>query len=189
MSDAPEIGHQIRRRRRERGLTLEGLAAASGVSATMLSEVERSVKNPTVRLAWQIARALDCSLTDLLEEPESPPMQRVAADDRRTLVDPETGVVRHGVPTALMARGLEIAWYELPEGAASGEFSPNREGVLEHVIGVHGRLDLRVGDERVEVERGDHVTYGPQSTVEYRNAGPDVCEFILLSDRSRRTES
>lgn len=185
MTDAPDIGRQIRRRRQELGLTLEALASSSGVSTTMLSEVERSVKNPTVRLAWQIARALDCSLTDLLEDPDRPPPRVVRAEDRRTLVDPETGVVRHGQSTDLLHRGLEVAWYELPPGAGTGEMSPNRPGVLEQVIGLTGRLRLRVGGENVEIGPGDSVTYGPQAVVEYRNAGRTACEFLLLSDRSR----
>lgn len=189
MTEAPEIGAQIRRRRRERRMTLDALASASGVSATMLSEVERSVKNPTVRLAWQIARALDCSLTDLLDEPRGGSLRAIRAAERRTLLDPESGVARHGITSELLDRGLEIAWYEIPAGAASGEMSPNRTGVLEHIIGLRGRLELRVGDEAVEVGPGDNVTYGPQAVVEYRNAGRGRCEFILLSDRSRVGES
>lgn len=185
MTEAPDIGHQIRRRRQDLGLTLDALAAASGVSATMLSEVERSVKNPTVRLAWQIARALDCSLTDLLEEPGGTPTRIVRAADRRTLVDPETGVTRHGVSSDLLHHGLEVAWYELPAGAGTGEMSPNRPGVLEQVIGITGRLRLRVGDEETDLGPGDSVIYGPQTVVEYRNPGRSACEFLLLSDRSR----
>jgi XRE family transcriptional regulator, regulator of sulfur utilization len=185
MPSAPEIGRAIRRRRQEGGVTLEALATASGVSVAMLSEVERSVKNPTVRLAWQIARALDCSLTDLLEEPPAPPTTFVPAAQRRTLEDPETGVVRHGLITALLQGGLEVVSYEIPAGSTTGEMWPNRPGVLEHVVGIGGSLTLRVGEQRLQVERGDHVTYAPQTVVEYRNDGREPAEFLLLSDSSR----
>lgn len=60
----PEIGPSVRRWRHVRGLSLAGLAAASGVSRTMLSEIERGRKQPTVRIAYQIACAFDCSLTE-----------------------------------------------------------------------------------------------------------------------------
>lgn len=182
MSDTPEIGPQIRSRRQELGMTLEALAAASGVSATMLSEVERAVKNPTVRLAWQIARALDCSLTELLEQPP-PPVRIVRAAERRTLADPETGIVRRGLATQLRRWRLELAWYDLPAGAATGEMSPARSGVIEHVIGLAGTLTLRVGEMETPVRPGDNVTYGPQAVVEYRNEGVEPCRFLLLSDR------
>ena len=78
MSDPADLGSNVRRRRLARGLTLDQLACASGVSPTMLSEVERSVKNPTVKLAYQVARALGCSLSDVLDAGEAL-MQNVAA--------------------------------------------------------------------------------------------------------------
>lgn len=186
MKSPPDaIGPCIRRRRKQLGLTLERLASDSGVSVTMLSEVERSVKNPTVKLAWQIARALDCSLTDLLEEEHPPAMTVLRASDRRTLTDPETGVERHGVITELLQRGLEVATYRLPPRSGTGAMAPNLPGVLEHIVVLSGCLSLEVGDATVGLKKGDHVTYGPQAVVEYRNDGARPCEFILLSDRSR----
>ena len=182
---APDIGGRVRARRLELGLTLDALAAESGVSVTMLSEVERAVKNPTIRLAWQIARALGCSLTDLIEESGPPPVWVVSAADRPTLADPETGVVRHGLSTELLRRGLEVVWYRLPPGASTGEMSPNRAGVLEHVVGLAGELTLLLATSEHQVSRGDNVTYGPQTAVEYRNAGEGWCEFLLLSDTSQ----
>jgi len=179
----PDIGGQIRARRKQKGLTLDGLARRSGVSAAMLSEVERSVKNPTVKLAWQIARALNCSLTELLDEP-GPPTTLVRAAERSTLIDPETGMARHGVSTTLMHGALEVATYVLPQGASSGAMPANRPGVVEHVAVASGQLDLRIGDEELVLAAGDHITYGPQDVVEYRNGGEGELEFVLLSDSS-----
>ena len=179
---APEIGSQIRARRKAQGLTLEALAERSGVSAAMLSEVERAVKNPTVKLAWQVARALGCSLTELLDEPE-PGTTLVRATERRTLVDPETGVQRHGVSTPLLAQALEVATYDLPAGATTGDMPANRAGVVEHVVVIEGELTLRIGEGLEVLSAGDHITYRPQAVVEYAG-GADGCRFVLLSDSS-----
>ncbi len=182
----PDLGAQIRRRRRRAGLTLEALAAASGVSATMLSEVERSRKNPTVRLAWQIARALGCSLTDLLEESPPPPPRVVRAHERAILREPDGGVERFGVRTALAGGALEVAEYRLRPGAGTGPMEANRDGVLEHVVVVSGRLLLRVGDATMQLRAGDHATYAPQVAVEYRAGAGRACRFLLLSDAGER---
>jgi len=179
----PDIGGQIRARRKQQGLTLDGLAQRSGVSPAMVSEVERSVKNPTVKLAWQIARALGCSLTELLDEPGAP-TTLVRATERSTLIDPETGVARHGVSTSLMHGALEVVTYILPEGAGSGAMPPNRPGVVEHVAVTRGELSLRIGEDEIDLTAGDHISYGPQDVVEYRNSGAGKLEFILLSDAS-----
>lgn len=178
-----EIGRNIRERRQLLGLSLDALAKRSGVSTTMLSEVERSTKNPTVRLAYQIARALGCTLTDLLQEPDQPAVRIVCANDRVTLIDDESGVVRHGLAAGEL--GLEMAWYELAAGATSGEMSPNRKGVIELVTVSDGNLLLVLGGDEVRLGPGDTATYAPNVTIEYRNAGRKRCKFLLLSDASR----
>jgi transcriptional regulator with XRE-family HTH domain len=164
-------------------LSLEALAKRSGVSTTMLSEVERSTKNPTVKLAYQIARALGCTLTDLLQEPDRPSMRMVPAKERVTLHDPESDVVRHGLAAGEL--GLELAWYELPVGASSGEMAPNRTGIIELVTVQDGTLILLLGGKEQKLSAGDTATYTPSVTIEYRNGGRKKCRFLLLSDASR----
>lgn len=185
---APEpadIGPNIRRRRMRAGLTLEQLATDSGVSVAMLSEVERSVKNPTVKLAYQIARALGCSLSDLLEDGEPSPVQVIRGDDRRTLLDAETGVARHALSPEFLRRGIELVLYEIPKRQSTGEMSPNRAGILEHVFVLEGRLTLVLGEQRLELAAGDGATYGPQVTTEYRNESSRTCRFLLCGDATR----
>ncbi len=174
----------IRYRRKSLGMTLDQLAEGSGVSRTMLSEVERSLKNPTVKLAYQIALALGCSLTDLIDE-RSQKTTVVRSDERRALLDPESGIERYGLSSELARRELEMAWYVIPPGQTTGEMAPNRPGLIEHVTVLRGRLDLRVGGQLYELGPRDTVTYGPQSATEYQNSGDELLEFILLCDSSR----
>lgn len=186
-SREPDLGATVRRRRLALGLSLEALAEASGVSAAMLSEVERSVKNPTVKLAYQVARALGCSLTELLDEGEAKPPVLVRASERLSLVDPESGVERHSLSPEMLRRGLELVSYTLPPRTSAGEMAPNRAGLLEHVTVTSGTLTIVLGGAPHVLESGDGVTYGPQVTVEYRNDARKVCTFVLLSDSTRAT--
>jgi transcriptional regulator with XRE-family HTH domain len=179
-----EIGTNIRSRRQALGLSLDALAKQSGVSSTMLSEVERSVKNPTVKLAYQIARALNCTLTDLLDERPPRAVNLIRADERRTLVDPATGVVRHGLSTDLLNHALEIAWYQIPPGESSGDMEPNRPGLVEMLIVIEGQLTVVLGGNVDVLGPGDSVIYGPQNT-EYKNAGDEPCMVLLLSDATQ----
>ena len=48
-----------------------------------------------------------------------------------------------------------------------------------------GKLRLRLGDEELLLGKGDGVTYGPQTVVEYSNAGRGVCEFVLFADSTQ----
>lgn len=177
-----DVGQAVRRRRRAAGYSLEELAARSGVSATMLSEVERGLKNPTVKLAYQVARALACSLSDLIEDEPAAGPAILRAARRRSLVDAGSGVERHGWSGEFRRHGLELVHYVLPPGESAGEMAPNRAGILEWVGVTRGELVLVLGGERHRLARGDSATYGPQVSVEYRNEGRGACEFLLVSD-------
>ena len=64
---APQIGPTLRRHRKSRSLTLEGLAELSGVSKSMLSQIERGRANPTLAVLWSLTRALKLDFADLLK--------------------------------------------------------------------------------------------------------------------------
>ena len=180
-----DIGPIIRQRRQAQGLSLEALAKRSGVSSTMLSEVERSLKNPTVKLAYQIARALDCTLTELLSEEAAPQVAITRAHDLRPFVDPASGVERTGLRSDLLNRHLEIARYSIPPGQATGEMGPNRPGLVEQILVLEGSLDVVLGGKSHRLDAGDAVTYGVQSTDYVNPSGDSASVFLLLSDSSR----
>lgn len=183
MNDALPIGDRIRARRAQAGWSLEELGRRSGVSRAMLSEVERGRKNPTVRLAWQVARALGLTLTELFEADPKDEVQVLRAAERAWLKDPATGVTRAGMTSSLFDRKLELAWYELPPGATTGPMVPNRPGVREQASVLRGTLRLRLGGRTFELGPGDSLSYRA-GAVEYLSGG-EGCAFLLLSDSSR----
>ena len=108
----PRIGSLINQLRRARNLTLEEFAIRSGVSKSMLSQIERNATNPTIATAWRLAAALDLQIEDLLRN-----------GDRAPTIDL---VPAHGVPGVKSADGKcrlrilaplalagQIEWYEL----------------------------------------------------------------------------
>ena len=83
---AQEITQYLCRRvkelRRQRGWSLDALSQASGVSRSMLSQVERNQANPTLAVTMRIAQAFDLSLGELVENPRSSgAIQVIRADD------------------------------------------------------------------------------------------------------------
>src|SRR5690349_10964195 len=105
-----EIGEAIKARRQGKGLTLDRLAGRSGVSRAMLSEIERGVKNPTIRVVCQIAEGLETTVAALIGEAPArdervPVVVRRA--ERQTLVDPQSGAARQELSPAYLSRGVE----------------------------------------------------------------------------------
>jgi len=183
-----DIGQAIRVRRHVRGLTLEALAVGSGVSRAMVSDIERGVKNPTIKVISQIAAALDLSVSDLLEErpPEAPQgLSLVRAGERRVLVDPQSGVERHVLAPAFQRHGIEVLWYTIPPGRSTGTFPPHQAGVEEHITVVHGRLHAFLEGREVTLEAGDSLAFRADLTHEFRNPDADPCHYFLIIDASR----
>src|ERR671914_171047 len=81
---APGIGARVRALREGMGLSLRDLARRSGVSAPMLSQVERAETSPTVAVAGRIAGGLDLTLSQLLRLDESDGVTVVRARERRS---------------------------------------------------------------------------------------------------------
>ena len=141
----------------------------------MVSAVERGAKNPTVRLAYDIAQAFGCSISELLEGPLQPGL----------LIDQESGVRRESHANSLLHGRLEVVVYTLEPGARSGEMAPNRPGTLENVVVLDGTLELLLDGESQTCVAGASVGHGVHAT-EYRNASDaEPCRFLVLVDTSR----
>jgi transcriptional regulator with XRE-family HTH domain len=179
----------IRARRQQLGLTLQQLAGRSGVSAAMLSEVERGQKSPTLRVAAQIAEGLECAVSDLLDEQPTTRLVVQRRRERRGLVERESGIERHLLAPPLLAHGIEVVWYIVPRGRASGLLPPQRQGVLVHATIVTGALESIAGTERVVLRAGDSLNYAGDMQHEFRNAGRGTCEFFLVVDASHVARS
>ena len=64
--EPPSVAETIKRLRRQKSLSLEELAQMSGVSRSMLSQIERDATNPTVATLWRITSALGISIDEVL---------------------------------------------------------------------------------------------------------------------------
>jgi transcriptional regulator with XRE-family HTH domain len=178
-----DLSAQIRERRLALGLTLEALASRTGVSRAMLSDIERGRKNPTVKLLAGIAEGLGCTVSALLGEDGGAPAEAISVvrrDERRTLIDPRSGVARQAPAPALLHRGVEVVWYEIPVGQETGAFPPHRPGVEEHITVVEGRLRCLLGGHELTLETGDAVTFRADIVHNFANAGPAPCRYLLI---------
>ena len=83
---AQQICQRVRHLRKQRGWTLAQLASASGVSRSMLSQIERGSANPTLGVAFRIAQAFQMSLADLVATTAGRPrIEVVRGDDRSSI--------------------------------------------------------------------------------------------------------
>lgn len=113
------IGIRIRKLRLEKGLTLDDLATASGVSRAMISRIERAEASPTASLLARICAALGLSLSAFFAEEgqQASPFSR--RQDQQVWRDPETGYRRRAVSAPGTASDVDIVEVEFPAAPAS----------------------------------------------------------------------
>jgi transcriptional regulator with XRE-family HTH domain len=162
-------------------LTLDDLAAASGVSRSMLSEVERGSRVPTVIVLDRIATGLGTSIARLLRD-ELPARTVLLRRDEQDVVHDPAGWERRVLSPVLP--GVEFEFMRTTIGAAvdAGVFRPHGPGSREYLAVETGSLRLSLDGEDIELRSGDSVFYAGDCDHGFANPGADPCIYYLAMD-------
>src|SRR6185437_12563800 len=140
------IATRVAALRAQAGLTLEALAAKSGVSRSMISLVERGESSATAVVLEKIATGLGVSLATLFEDAGAPPNALSRSSDRTPWRDPQSGYIRCNISPANYPSPLQIVQVTLPAGAVVAYETGARENDLHQQIWVRaGALEVTVG--------------------------------------------
>src|SRR5712692_7781862 len=150
--EASSIGARLKRLRTERGLSLRDVATASGVSASLLSQLERDLANPSISTLQRIAQSLHVSVFALLPENGGPPAIVVRPGNRRKLVI-QDGQLRYELLSPDANRQMEVWVGRLEPGAEMGS-DPSSHHSEEFILVLRGRMELSLGDETHVLEEG-----------------------------------
>lgn len=172
-----QVGAMLRKLRRERGMTVEALAAAADLSAGLISQVERGIGNPSFTTLLKLSATLGVPLGTFLSDPGSQTGHRVVRKhERKRLELPGEGLV-YELLTPDLQRDLQVLLTRMPpgfDGAGQPFRHPGEE--CQHVLS--GQLEIFIGDESYELSEGDSITYDSDLPHWYRNPGTGWAEFI-----------
>ncbi|WP_018526159.1 helix-turn-helix domain-containing protein [Alkalispirochaeta alkalica] len=158
--EPPLIGGNIRRMRKEAGLTMDVLAERSGVSKAMLSQIEAEKVNPTVATVWKISQGLQVEINRLLEGSEEPvrKFHVTTRDDIVALDTDEEGLHIDVLTPIQMVEDLEMYLLTFAPGGAlrSAPHFPNTE---EFLTVIRGSIHVRAGDRDARLGEGDFIRY------------------------------
>lgn len=181
-SVAAQFGARVRAARTRQGLTLDALAAASGISRATLSNLERGEHSPSLTAATNVARALGISLAQLLGEEERRPVVTIPKAERLLFHDPETGIERQLLSPAFAGRGIEFIRATLPPGAVTDDLRPYQPAIDKYILVEEGTLRVVIGDEAHLLETGDAFYFRADTTHRFENAGPHQCSYLAVLD-------
>ena len=172
------IGRRLRGARGERGLTLQQVAEASGLTRAFISQLERGETSASVSSLYRICSALGVELQELFEPPQS---SLVRASERKASFLGGTGVVDYLLTPESERRAELIETQIDPGGAADDElFTRPGDLVIAHVRS--GNLEIRFENETVTLAEGDTLTFDPTAPHTWRNPSAQTKAVVLFVD-------
>jgi len=163
------------------GLSLRDLAERSGVSAPMLSQVERGETSPTLATAERIAAGLDLTLSQLLRLDERGHVVVTRTAQRR--VRDRGGHRTEELTPPLPGQRADVSLHVLEPGASTGRAGDpplHEPGARETTVVLAGQPALMIDDERHDLEPGDSVTFDADLPHHFINDGDVAAEFLAV---------
>jgi transcriptional regulator with XRE-family HTH domain len=166
----PVVGANLKRFRAERGLSLERLAKASGVSRAMLGQVELGQSTPTINVLWKIARALGVPFSALISQQASAGTMVLPAARARLLRSHDGGFSSRALFP--MDRPRNVEFYELRLAPLAVEHAdPHPPGTIENLVVNAGAVEVSIAGDRRVLSTGDAILFEADLPHSYQNPG------------------
>jgi transcriptional regulator with XRE-family HTH domain len=175
-----QVCQRVRNLRKSRGWTLEQLSSLSGVSRSMLSQIERGAANPTLGVAYRIAQAFSLSLGDLVDVgPSGPRIEVVRSGDRSAIFRDDGSCLIRTLSPLRLEKDVEFYELTLKPGAAL-DSAPHYVGTREFVTVTKGDVRVTSGNESNDLGPGDSAHYAADVPHRIENTGKiDAVVFLV----------
>jgi transcriptional regulator with XRE-family HTH domain len=176
---AASIGANVRRLRKQRALSLDGLAKRSHVSRAMLSQIELGRSIPTITVLWKIATALEVPFSTLLSGDQQEGVCVVPYTEGKVLASQDGGFCSRALFPFDQPRRVEF--YELRLKAQGVEHAkPHPPSTVENLVVSHGAIEIAVAGETWSLQPGDAILFEADVAHTYRNPGATEAVMYLV---------
>ncbi len=184
---AAELGRRVaenlRQRRKARGLSLDDLAQASGVSRAALSQIETQKSNPTVGVLWKIASGLGVQFSDLIGEGKQGAVV-LRRGDAQVLRSADGRLESRPLAPAGAAPNVEL--YELCLAPRSQHASePHAPETSEILVVLSGQVRIHVDQVAYDLAVGDSIAFAADRPHSYENPGASEARYynVIVYER------
>lgn len=177
------VAANARNIRERKKLTLDAAAAATGVSRSMLAQIEKGEVNPTISVLWKIANGYKVSFTSLVERGQDP----VSVIRQREITPLSGDGGRYlNYPVFTFSEKTLFETYRIAiEPGGRLEAQPHLSGSEEYITVFTGQAEITVAGERYLLEKGDSIRFCADVPHSYGNTGAETAELSMLIFYSR----
>jgi transcriptional regulator with XRE-family HTH domain len=172
-------GRAVKQQREAAGFSLRKLAARSGISASMISDIERGAKSPTVITVVRLAEALGVNAAALVDGGAGP-APRIRVLRRGEGAGGERPARWKSLGPAASGSRIDFVRYQIPPSTVLGPAPAHAPGTVEHLHVAAGTVRVTVGDETVELSAGDSCSCRADAPHGVENPDPSAEALIYL---------
>lgn len=181
---AAVIGGNVRKLRKQHGLSLEALAGRSRVSRAMLSQIELGRSTPTVAVLWKIAHALEAPISAFLSEDREESVWLLPVASAKRLFSKDGNFYSRALFPFGKPRRVEF--YELRlKNRGEEAAKPHPLGTIENLVVNCGEVEIIIAENRYALTAGDAIQFEADVTHTYRNVGQAEAVMYLVMSYAR----
>lgn len=169
------VSKNIKRIRQEKDLSLEELSKLSGVSKSMLVQIERGSGNPSLSTLWKIANGMVVPSNTLVTHPRDP-YEVVQLSEIDPILGENEGLRNYVVFPGDERQHFSIYYIEAQPGY-SWESEMHMRGTIEFITVFSGELQLNIDENTFHLKSGDSIRFKADSVHSYYNIGQTLLVF------------
>jgi transcriptional regulator with XRE-family HTH domain len=175
------VGHNIKRLRSRRNLSMEALAKLSGVSRAMLGQIELGRSVPTINVVWKIARAFDVPFSTMIASENVEKIRVMTAEETKTLSSATGEFSSRALFPFEGERNTEFYEIRVKPGCEEAA-EAHAIGTIENLVVVRGTLSIEIGSEVRSLTPGDAILFQADIPHIYRNPGKvEVLAYLVMT--------
>lgn len=177
-----QLPARLKEARRDQGLSLDAVAKLSGVSRSMVSQIERGESSPTIATLLNLTRALQVDFAGLLGEADAEPGIEVLTEADLPVIDKLGQACRILILSAPEEVGRH-EFYRLEFGHGGRlDSQPHRRGAREQFMVLTGAVTVSAGDDTVRLNAGDTARYAADQTHAIASVDGPATGYLLVRD-------
>lgn len=172
------VANNIKRLREEQKLSMDELARLSGVSKSMLAQIERGEGNPTISTLWKLSNGMRVPFDALTVRPKAP-YEIVRTSDIQPILEDEGRVKNYSVFPDDENRRFAVYYLELEPGSYL-QSEPHLRGTTEFITVFGGKLEVEADGKHFSVEQGESIRFRGDTVHSYQNIGTETTILHMI---------
>jgi len=175
------VATNIKSLREKNKLSMEELSKISGVSKSMLAQIERGDGNPTISTLWKIANGMKVPFDALTLRPKQG-FEIIKTTDIEPILEDNGRVRNYSIFPDDENRKFAVYYVEVEKGAYWNS-EPHMKGTAEFVTVLAGQLTIRSADDEYTVQKGESIRFKADVSHSYHNSGEEaaIAHMVLYT--------